>query len=151
MYFLRNESLYKLWLFFLSKMINFSQPDTIDERAINKKKLTHFTVSVSTAQLGTCHRWKSKIFFNIFVLMTVLLVEQKKLLCIKKCQSMKLWFLIHSAEIFCFLNEVQEKLYFSCLRSFPFHSSDLALLRLLSRWSGCILAMQKVSTWLYTV
>lgn len=37
------------WPFFLSKMINFSQPDTIDERAINKKKLTPFTVSVSTA------------------------------------------------------------------------------------------------------
>ncbi|KGL79831.1 Plastin-1 [Tinamus guttatus] len=29
----------------LCKMINFSQPDTIDERAINKKKLTPFTVS----------------------------------------------------------------------------------------------------------
>nr|XP_009687269.1 PREDICTED: plastin-1 isoform X2 [Struthio camelus australis] len=29
----------------LCKMINFSQPDTIDERAINKKKLTRFTVS----------------------------------------------------------------------------------------------------------
>ncbi|KAM6388956.1 plastin-1 isoform 1-T3 [Pluvialis apricaria] len=29
----------------LCKMINFSQPDTIDERAINKKKLTHFTIS----------------------------------------------------------------------------------------------------------
>lgn len=28
-------------------MINFSQPDTIDERAINKKKLTPFTISVS--------------------------------------------------------------------------------------------------------
>lgn len=51
------------WLFFLSKMINFSQPDTIDERAINKKKLTPFTISVSTAWIGTCHKWKSKIFF----------------------------------------------------------------------------------------
>ncbi|XP_010714694.1 plastin-1 [Meleagris gallopavo] len=29
----------------LCKMINFSQPDTIDERAINKKKLTPFTIS----------------------------------------------------------------------------------------------------------
>ncbi|KFV67707.1 Plastin-1 [Dryobates pubescens] len=29
----------------LCKMINFSQPNTIDERAINKKKLTSFTVS----------------------------------------------------------------------------------------------------------
>ncbi|NWH73088.1 PLSI protein, partial [Piaya cayana] len=29
----------------LCKMINFSQPDTIDERAINKRKLTPFTVS----------------------------------------------------------------------------------------------------------
>ncbi|OBS68136.1 hypothetical protein A6R68_03325 [Neotoma lepida] len=32
----------------LCKMINLSEPDTIDERAINKKKLTPFTVSVST-------------------------------------------------------------------------------------------------------
>ncbi|XP_062494985.1 plastin-1 [Pezoporus occidentalis] len=29
----------------LCKMINFSQPDTIDERAVNKKKLTPFTIS----------------------------------------------------------------------------------------------------------
>ncbi|NXG41628.1 PLSI protein, partial [Psilopogon haemacephalus] len=29
----------------LCKMINFSQPNTIDERAINKKKLTSFTIS----------------------------------------------------------------------------------------------------------
>ncbi|XP_043850653.1 plastin-1 isoform X1 [Dromiciops gliroides] len=29
----------------LCKMINFSEPDTIDERAINKKKLTPFTIS----------------------------------------------------------------------------------------------------------
>ncbi|KFV51448.1 Plastin-1, partial [Tyto alba] len=29
----------------LCKMINFSQPDTIDERAINKRKLTPFTIS----------------------------------------------------------------------------------------------------------
>ncbi|NXN98667.1 PLSI protein, partial [Rhinopomastus cyanomelas] len=29
----------------LCKMINFSQPDTIDERTINKKKLTPFTIS----------------------------------------------------------------------------------------------------------
>ncbi|NXS81937.1 PLSI protein, partial [Erpornis zantholeuca] len=32
----------------LCKMINFSQPDTIDERAINKKKLTPFTISVKS-------------------------------------------------------------------------------------------------------
>lgn len=30
-----------------SKMINQSVPDTIDERTINKKKLTPFTVQVS--------------------------------------------------------------------------------------------------------
>ena len=33
--------------FLFSKMINLSEPDTIDERAINKKKLTPFTISVS--------------------------------------------------------------------------------------------------------
>ena len=37
--------------FLLSKMINLSEPDTIDERAINKKKLTPFTISVSTPAL----------------------------------------------------------------------------------------------------
>nr|XP_019822000.1 PREDICTED: plastin-1 [Bos indicus] len=31
--------------FLFSKMINLSEPDTIDERAINKKKLTPFTIS----------------------------------------------------------------------------------------------------------
>lgn len=30
-----------------SKMINLSVPDTIDERTINKKKLTPFTIQVS--------------------------------------------------------------------------------------------------------
>lgn len=37
--------------FLLSKMINLSEPDTIDERAINKKKLTPFTISVSICPL----------------------------------------------------------------------------------------------------
>lgn len=32
--------------FIFSKMINFSVPDTIDERTINKKKLTPFTIQV---------------------------------------------------------------------------------------------------------
>lgn len=32
--------------FISSKMINFSVPDTIDERTINKKKLTPFTIQV---------------------------------------------------------------------------------------------------------
>ena len=32
-------------------MINLSEPDTIDERAINKKKLTPFTISVSICPL----------------------------------------------------------------------------------------------------
>lgn len=36
-----------LFFYFLSsKMINFSVPDTIDERTINKKKLTPFTIQV---------------------------------------------------------------------------------------------------------
>lgn len=30
----------------VSKMINLSVPDTIDERTINKKKLTPFTIQV---------------------------------------------------------------------------------------------------------
>lgn len=33
---------------FYSKMINLSVPDTIDERTINKKKLTEFTTQVGT-------------------------------------------------------------------------------------------------------
>lgn len=33
-------------LFPFSKMINLSVPDTIDERTINKKKLTPFTIQV---------------------------------------------------------------------------------------------------------
>ena len=37
--------------FLFSKMINLSEPDTIDERAINKKKLTPFTISVSICPL----------------------------------------------------------------------------------------------------
>ncbi|XP_019359107.1 PREDICTED: plastin-1 [Gavialis gangeticus] len=42
-----NESLFKSLAdgILLCKMINLSQPDTIDERVINKKKLTPFTVS----------------------------------------------------------------------------------------------------------
>lgn len=36
-----------LSLLFPSKMINLSQPDTIDERVINTKKLTHFKMTVS--------------------------------------------------------------------------------------------------------
>jgi len=35
------------WLFLCSKMINLSQPDTIDERVINTKKITPFTMTVS--------------------------------------------------------------------------------------------------------
>lgn len=31
---------------YFSKMINLSVPDTIDERTINKKKLTPFTIQV---------------------------------------------------------------------------------------------------------
>lgn len=35
-----------------SKMINLSVPDTIDERTINKKKLTPFTTQVGPGGLG---------------------------------------------------------------------------------------------------
>ncbi|KAL4635860.1 plastin-1-like [Arapaima gigas] len=42
-----NESLFKSVTdgILLCKMVNFSQPDTIDERVINKKKLTTFTMT----------------------------------------------------------------------------------------------------------
>lgn len=39
---------YFIHLFFCSKMINLSVADTIDERTINKKKLTPFTIQVHT-------------------------------------------------------------------------------------------------------
>ena len=35
-------------VFVSSKMINLSQPDTIDERVINTKKMSTFTMTVST-------------------------------------------------------------------------------------------------------
>jgi hypothetical protein len=40
------EKLTSFCLWFVSKMINLSVPDTIDERTINKKKLTPFTIQV---------------------------------------------------------------------------------------------------------
>lgn len=51
----RNVIFHSLVIFILaasfSKMINLSQPDTIDERVINTKKLTTFKMTVSPAPL----------------------------------------------------------------------------------------------------
>lgn len=45
------SSVFILISFISSKMINFSVPDTIDERTINKKKLTPFTIQVQDSLL----------------------------------------------------------------------------------------------------
>jgi hypothetical protein len=43
--------------FSFSKMINLSVPDTIDERTINKKKLTPFTIQVGLPTAPQGWRW----------------------------------------------------------------------------------------------
>lgn len=95
-------------------MINFSQPDTIDERAINKKKLTPFTISVSTSWIGTCHKWKSKVFFCFNDRSGG---EKKviKILCNKKILQHEVVFLNKLCCILLFLRWFTEKTWFFML------------------------------------
>lgn len=48
------------WPSLYSKMINLSQADTIDERVINTKKCTQFTMTVSALTFETQQIVKSK-------------------------------------------------------------------------------------------
>uniref|UniRef100_A0A8C5KTG9 Plastin 1 (I-isoform) n=1 Tax=Jaculus jaculus TaxID=51337 RepID=A0A8C5KTG9_JACJA len=61
----------------LCKMINLSEPDTIDERAINKKKLTPFTISVSICLLLVM--WYSNIIYRVVLYSEVLPIEATQL------------------------------------------------------------------------
>lgn len=56
-----------------SKMINLSVPDTIDERTINKKKLTPFTIQVSQFFLMVLFS-PSHFLANVFVVVVVVLL-----------------------------------------------------------------------------
>lgn len=66
--------LFFVWIH--SKMINLSVPDTIDERTINKKKLTPFTIQVSWIYISAAF---SKLFFICVTTQLMLYVPYRRI------------------------------------------------------------------------